>query len=336
MSATEITIDIHAHFIPANWPDLSERFSSGPWPWLKYESETAATIMMGDKVFRHSKPSSWNANARLEQMDIHQIDHQIISALPVMFAYDKPAEHAAYACQMHNEAALEFCSAGEGRLRSLCQVPLQDIDLACAELSRAMKDGHLGVHIGNHLDAMDLDDERLVTFLNHCADENAPVLVHPWNPLGANRMKENLLFLLVGMPAEAHLSILRLILTGAFDRLSPKLNLCFAQGGGAFAYLLARAERAWRQLPAVSENTEHPPSAYLSRFYVDSLTYDMRGLRLLVDIMGEDRVMFGSDSPFELGDMASADEIKISEHIPQTARRKILSANANQFFNLEN
>src|SRR5258708_24412456 len=106
---------------------------------------------------------------------------------------------------VYNDAALELRAQGHGRLKHLCQVPLQDIDAACAELSRCMGSGHLGVQIGNHVGDKNLDDPGIVTFLHHCADEGAAVLVHPWDMLGQPRMPKYMMPSTVGMPAETQL-----------------------------------------------------------------------------------------------------------------------------------
>ena len=107
---------------------------------------------------------------------------------------------------------------------------------------------------------------------------------------------------LVGMPAETHLSMLRLILSGSFERLPADLRLCFAHGGGSFAALLGRADNAWHRRDIVRADCPHPPSHYLQRFHVDSCVFDPRVLRLLVDMMGTERIMLGSDHPFPLGE----------------------------------
>jgi aminocarboxymuconate-semialdehyde decarboxylase len=173
-----------------------------------------------------------------------------------------------------NDHALEMVSNSNGRLVTLAQVPLQDTDAACREASRAMETGHRGIQIGNHVGPLDLDEDQLVTFLQHCAVENVlasrsvsltssqiPVLVHPWDMFGQDRMGKYMMAWTVGMPAETHLSIAALILStlpslhtcltscppsgGAFDRLPKSLKLCFAHGGGAFAFLLPRMENAY-------------------------------------------------------------------------------------------
>jgi len=111
-------------------------------------------------------------------------------------------------------------------------VPLQDLKLACTRPTRAVKAGCIGVQIGNHAGERDLDDPDLVDFLIHCARENIPVLVHPWEMMGGNRMKKWMLPWLVAMPAETQLGMLSLILSGAMERIPSRLKICFAHGGG--------------------------------------------------------------------------------------------------------
>src|SRR5207248_4408053 len=94
---------------------------------------------------------------------------------PLLFFYHRPAAQALECARLFNDAAREICARAPRRLKSLCQVPLQDTDLACRELTRAMADGHVGVHIGNHVGTRDLNDEGLITFLEHCAGEGAAV-----------------------------------------------------------------------------------------------------------------------------------------------------------------
>ena len=126
------------------------------------------------------------------------------------------------------------------------------------------------MQIGNHVGPRNMDDEGIVTFLQHCADENAPVLVHPWDMLGAERTQRYMMGWTVGMPAETQLSIVSMILGGAFDRLPRNLKICFAHGGGSFAFLLGRLENAWHNRDIARGRSEHPPSHYCDRFSVDS------------------------------------------------------------------
>jgi aminocarboxymuconate-semialdehyde decarboxylase len=327
-------IDIHNHFFPREWPDLAARFGSPDWPRIKHTGEGKADIMIGDKFFRHIYSACWDPEVRLREMDRDGVDLQIISATPVLFAYDRPAEHALDCAQLFNDAALELCSRGNGRLKALCQVPLQNPDAACKELSRCMRSGHVGVQIGNHVGDRNLDDPGIVTFLHHCADENAAVLVHPWDMFGQSRMPKYMMPWTVGMPAETQLGIVAMILGGAFDQLPCTLRICFAHGGGSFAFLLGRLENAWRHHPAAHGVCELPPSRYLNRFHVDSAVFDEHALQFLVETMGSERVMLGSDYPFPLGEHVIGNLIR-SSHLDQADKSRLLGENAATFFGLE-
>ena len=326
-------IDIHSHFFPQTWPDLAAKFGTPDWPRIQHLGDGKATILLGERHFRDIYAACWDAEVRLEEMDRDGVDLQIVSATPVLFAYERPAEHALECAKMFNDAAMELVQCGKGRLRALCQVPLQDIDAACREVSRCTGAGHVGVQIGNHVGLKNLDDEGIVTFLQHCAQEGAAVLVHPWDMMGRERMPNYMLPWTVAMPAETQLGIVALILSGAFDRLPRSLRICFAHGGGSFAFLLGRLENAWRHHPVARGKCEYSPSHYVDRFHVDSAVFSERALKLLVETMGEDQVLLGSDYPFPLGEEQIGGLVRGSG-LSAKAKEKILSANAERFFGL--
>ncbi|NIB39155.1 amidohydrolase family protein [Pseudomaricurvus alkylphenolicus] len=326
---------MHTHFLPSQWPDLEQRFGTPDWPWLKHTEPGKAMIMVGQKEFRPVYEALWNPALRIEEMDRDGVDIQVMCATPILFSYERPAAQAAEVAQIMNDLALEMCSHNAGRLKALCQVPLQDIDASCREVSRAKASGHIGVQIGNHVGPKDMDDEGLITFLQHCASENIPVLVHPWDMLGRERMSKYMLQWLVAMPAETQLSVLSLILSGAFERVSRDLKLCFAHGGGSFAFTLGRVDNAWHHRDIVREDCPHPPSHYTDRFYVDSAVFSEDALDLLVRVMGEDRVLLGSDSPFPLGEQQVGKLVREHSSFSPGRKSRILGANAQAFFDLE-
>jgi aminocarboxymuconate-semialdehyde decarboxylase len=326
-------VDIHAHFFPESWPDFAARFGSPDWPWMKPLGNGEAMVMLGSREFRRITQVCWDPALRLEDLDRQGIDLQVISATPVLFSYNRPAEQALEIARIFNEAALDMCARGNGRLKALCQVPLQDIDASCAEVSRCMEAGHVGVQIGNHVGTKNLDDPGIVTFLHHCADIGAPVLVHPWDMMAQDRMPKYMMPWTVAMPAETQLAISALVLSGAFDRLPKTLRICFAHGGGSFAYLLGRMQNAWEHQPLARGGAELQPAQYLDRFHVDSAIFDQRSLKLLVDVMGEGRVMLGSDYPYPLGEEHIGALIRKSQFSTE-AKRKMLAGNAGEFFGL--
>lgn len=326
-------IDIHSHFMPRISQAEAAQLDPKRAPWLKVEGRSGQ-IMIGYQPFRPVNDLLWDAEQRLAYLDEQNLDVQIMCATPVMFGYDQPVSRVLPWARLMNDKAIEMTALAPDRLKVLAQVPLQDIDAACREASRAKSVGHLGVQIGNHVGAKDLDEEGLVTFLQHCAAEDIPLLVHPWDMMTDGRMKKWMLPWLVAMPAETQLGILSLILSGAFERIPASLKLCFAHGGGGFAYLLGRADNAWRHRDIVREDCPNLPSSYVKRFYVDSAVFNDGALSLLVDVMGSDRVMLGSDAPFPLGEQFIG--AGVSEHPTLAAEDKsrILAGNAREFFGI--
>jgi aminocarboxymuconate-semialdehyde decarboxylase len=329
-----LVVDIHSHFFPPITRQEAAALDMQDAPWLQIQDKEKGMIMTGDKAFRPVYSALWDSHRRIEEMDKAGVDTQLMCATPVMFGYRYPVNRALPWAMRMNDYAIELCSHNPQRLKALAQVPLQDIDAACREASRAKAIGHVGVQIGNHLGDRDLDDEGMLVFLTHCANEGIPILVHPWDMMGGeNRMKKWMLPWLVAMPAETQLGILSLIMSGAFERLPASLKICFAHGGGSFAFLLGRVDNAWRQRDIVRENCPHPPSSYVNRFYVDSAVFDKRALRLLVDVMGEEHVMLGSDYPYPLGEENVGNLIRSAEFLDATSNR-LLGANARDFFQL--
>lgn len=329
-------IDIHSHFFPLISQAVAQQVDAERAPWLRVEDDgERGQIMLGDRSFRPVYRALWDADFRIQEMDAQGVDVQVICATPLMFGYSWEAAKAADWARQMNDEAVAFCADHPTRLKAMSQVPLQDTKLACAEASRAQAAGCIGVQIGNHVGDKDLDHPDLVDFLTHCANESIPVFVHPWDMMGGEgRMKKWMLPWLVAMPAETQLGMLSLILSGALERIPESLKICFAHGGGSFAYMLGRVDNAWKHRDIIRQDCPRPPSEYVSRLYTDAAIFDHDALKLLVDTMGEDRVMMGSDYPFPLGEQPIGSLINSAPLLNQDQRRKLLVDNAQTFFNL--
>jgi aminocarboxymuconate-semialdehyde decarboxylase len=327
VAVVQSAIDVHTHYVPGGWPDLDCAHA----PWLRIESESDAMIMFGSQEFRLVQSNCWNAEQRLADMDADGVAVQVLSPTPAFFGYARPPAEATRLARIFNDLALEICAPAPRRLLPFCQVPLQDTDAACAELERCLDAGHVGVEIGNHVGDRDLDDEGIATFLQHAASLGAPVFVHPWDMPTSPRLQRWMGQWLAGMPAETHLSILALILGGVLDEVGEDLRICFAHGGGSFAFWVGRMDNAWRERNDVVGTSQHQPSHYLGRFYVDSVVFDERALRLLVDTVGADRVLVGSDYPYPLGERPAGAVVRRATFLDDTARAQILRGNAETF-----
>ena len=322
-------IDIHSHSVPRGWPDLGEATGApGAWPWLRLDSERDAMMMLGDSEFRRITDSAWSADTRLADMDADGISVQVISPTPVFFEYGRPAAQGAVVSRIFNDLALELAAEAPDRFIPFCQVPLQDPEAASVELDRCLANGHRGVEIGNHVGDTDLDDAGIVEFLQHCADVDVPVFVHPWDMASSPRLDRWMAQWLVGMPQETHLSITAMILGGAFDRLPRSLRICFAHGGGSIALWFGRMDNAWTHRHDIVGTSEHPPSHYRDRFSVDSVVLDHTALRFLVDTMGVERVMVGSDYPYPIGERPAGAVVRNNPLLTEDERSRIMTGNA--------
>jgi aminocarboxymuconate-semialdehyde decarboxylase len=330
-----VRIDLHTHVVPPRWDDWAARWGGGAWPRLVPGDACRATLMTGDRFFRDVTDRAWSPARRVEDMDRLGIDRQALSPPPVMFCYwAEPAAAQAFA-RMQNEHVAGVVAAHPRRFAGMATVPLQDVGLAIAELRHAREAlGLRAVEIGTCPAGRDFDDPELFAFFEACRDLGMAVFVHPATPLaGGERMTRYYFPLIVGNPLETALAISKLIFGGVLERL-PDLRICFAHGGGAFPFTLARLNHGWTVRPEGPAAIPRPPREYARRLYVDSLTLGARNLRFVAEELGADRIMLGSDYPFDMGDEDPVGSVTAAELDP-AARALIAGVTAARFLGLE-
>jgi aminocarboxymuconate-semialdehyde decarboxylase len=325
-------IDVHTHILPPAWPDLRARFGYGGWPQLESLGPGRARIVIDGRVFREVGDDSWDPARRLEDCDRTGVRLQVLSTVPVMFAYDKPAADAAVVSRLLNDHIAEVVAERPDRFAGLGTIPLQDVDLAISELERCVTElGLDGVQIGTHVGDRNLDDAAIEAVLAAAEELGAAVFVHPWDMLAPERMTRHWLPWLVGMPAELALAIASVVLGGVLDR-HPDLRLLFAHGGGAFPGSLGRVEAGFHARPdLVATATDTEPRDAVRRIYVDSLTHDPDALRFIAGIVGEDRIALGTDYPFPLGEAVPGATIEALTELSPEARTLMLAGTAQAF-----
>jgi len=325
-------IDIHTHILPPTWPDLRARFGYGGWPQLESLGPRRARIVIDGRSFREIDDDCWDPAVRLEDCDRTGVQLQVLSTVPVMFGYDKPAADATEVARLLNDHLAEVVAARPDRFAGLGTVALQDPDLAIAELERCVTQlGLEGVQIGTHVGDRNLDDRAIEAVLAAADSLGAAVFVHPWDMLAPERMTRHWLPWLVGMPAELALAIASVVLGGVLDR-HPDLRLLFAHGGGAFPGLLGRVEAGFHARPDLAATaTETEPREAVRRIYVDSLTHDPDALRFIAGVVGEERVALVTDYTFPLGEAVQGATIEALTELSETTRERMLSGTALAF-----
>ncbi len=328
-------IDLHTHVLPERWPDLRERYGYGGFVHLDHHRAGCARMTIDGAPFRDVDDRTWDPRRRLADCDRDGVAIQVLSTVPVMFAYwAKPAD-AADLASMLNDHIATLVRDHPHRFVGLATLPLQAPDLAIAELERCMGAlGLRGVQLGTHVNDLNLDDPTLFPVLKRCAELGAAVFVHPWDMMGRERMPRYMLPWLVGMPAETSLAICSLIFGGVLDRL-PELRVCFAHGGGAFPWTLGRIDHAHSARPDLcAMHIARPPSAYLDRLHFDSLVHDAEALRFLLRLVGPERIALGTDYPFPLGEEMPGRLIESLSELSMRTRERLLAGTAREFLGL--
>ena len=327
------TIDVHTHIMPPRWEDLASRFGISGWPWVKQHSSCSAVIMLGDREFRQVTDQCFAPARRIADMDQDRIGRQLLSPIPVLFCYWGSPEATAAFAQCQNDFIAETVSLHPDRFLAAGTVPMQSPRLAIREIERIVGMGFQAVEIGTNVVGRYPDDAAFMEVLQAASDLDIAVLIHPWDAIGEECHRAYYLPHMVLLPAETALAIARLILGGVLDRL-PNLRIGFAHGGGNFVPLLSRIDHGFSVRPEAKVAIDRPPSTYLRQLYFDSITHDNEVLEFLCKRVGSDRVMLGSDYPFDMGvqhPVARLAEARLSE----AESENILYRAAERFLNLE-
>lgn len=321
-------IDIHCHYIP---PALIDRIRvEGRDHSIELlEAGGGAKVSFARRHTTQVVPAGMlDLDDRLQWMDERGIDVQVLSPWIDFSAYVLDPEDGQWLARCLNETTAEAVSARPDRLRAMAAVPLQEPELAAGELAHAVTTfGSRAVEIGTSVRDRELDDDGLTPFWSMVEQLDVFVLVHPYGSLGRDRLARYFLTNIVGNPAEETAAAAHLIFGGVLER-HPQLDVCLTHGGGFLPYQIGRQDRGFASKPDVTAGRlGRPPSDFVRRFTYDTITHDKEALRFLVERVGSDRVMLGSDYPFPMGD---PDPVKTVTQagLPDDAVDAILGGNA--------
>jgi len=328
------TVDVHAHALvpdaliemqraqPEYGPVLIEE---GGRRYLKYpERERLGPLPEG--IFEPS--------LRIADMDRQRVDRQVIAIPPPNFHYHVPNEVGVDFARLQNDGLMSLSDSNPDRFHVFGTLPLQDIAGSVAELARIADYPRLrGIQFGTNVNGIDLDDESFTPVLAEMESLDLPVWLHPdqRSIAGIERLTKYYLQNFIGNPLESTIAMGKIIFGGVMER-HPRLRFGFVHGGGFTPYQTGRWDHGWAQRTESKQFIDkNPPSEYFNRFFIDSLTHDPLSLELLGRRIGWDRVVLGSDYPF---DMASDDPVAGVEAVAvmtETDRAGVLSGNADRF-----
>jgi aminocarboxymuconate-semialdehyde decarboxylase len=240
---------------------------------------------------------------------------------------------SAEAARVSNDELASWQAAQPNRIRWFASLPWEHPDLAVTELRRAHASGAVGVMVLANVAGRSLTEPAFTPVWDEIDRLALPVLVHPTDPPGADRLDMGSYDLTwsVGFMFDTTLAIARMIMSGFFDRYE-RLKIIASHGGAALSLLVGRFDKGWDISTLEDQVIRQPPSAYLRRIFYDCITYEPRSLQYLVSVVGESQVLFGSDYPHIVGDMAGmASNV---DHLDASARAAVRGENAARIFRL--
>lgn len=288
---------MHTHIVPQEFPHLPDRPSGDAFPSMAQKDGGRAAIMIGGQEYRTVRDVCWDAPQRVEEMLREGTDKQALSPLPELLMYHLDPRDGADLARHLNETIARMVSARSDRFYGLGSAPMQDIELAVAELRRIRELGLHGVEIRSNIEGRSLGEERFRPFFHEAAALGLAVFVHANRPTVADRLAHIPAVVAdapLGFPIESGLAGASLIWSGLLDEL-PDLRVCVSHGGGVLMQLLARSDQNWRTREAVRKLLPKPPFEYAAMLYYDDMAFGTAPLRYLIDHVGAGQVMVGSD-----------------------------------------
>jgi len=328
-----LSIDIHAHMIALSGPKTEQRLKE-VMPFLSRDSEGRKIISVKGKQSYLLPEHLYKPELRIGEMDRINMDMQVLSTMAPLARYDLEPELGLAYSQIQNEAISGVVKAHPGRFVGLATVPLQTPETAANELERSMKELDMrGVEIATDVNGKNLDWPELWPFYAKAEQLGAFVLVHPGVPPGYSQMKDYALFNLLGYSLATSVAIGSLIFGGVLEQF-PRLKLGFCHGGGFVPYQRGRLEHGYRIKPECRRNIPKPPSEYLKLMYFDTVTHYLPALEYLIQTAGIDKILMGSDYPFDVQDSDPITTVDRVRSISSQDKKKIWGENAAQLLGI--
>jgi len=319
-------IDIHAHYFPEVYLRAIETQGERFGITLDRSDALGPAIKVGTMLGGHLRREFYDLEARLKEMNRAGVDvHALSLTFPMVYWAD--AELGTRLARAVNDAMSDAHRAHPDRFVALATLPMQEPKRAVEELDRSARlPGVRGVYLGTNVNGRELDDPAFFPLWERIDDLELPVFLHPLNVIGAQRLGPYYLANLLGNPYDTGVAAARLIFGGVLDRF-PKLSVCLPHAGGTLPYLIGRLDRG-QKVRRELKHMKRKPSAYLRRFTYDTISHAPEPLRYLIDLVGADRVMIGSDYCFDLGYERPVQVVTSLPRLSRADQAKILGGNA--------
>ena len=325
-----LIVDIHCHLNIAAAEALVRAQIDNPPNPLAFMSQ--ASMAVNGRLFAEIGPRLNGVDERIGDMDRLGIDVQAISPSPGQYYYFAPPEIGRKAAQLINDGMAEAVARHPDRLVGMGTVPMQEPQMAIAEMRRCVNElGLRGIEISSNVNGRELAAEEFRSFFSAAEELGILIFMHPLGFTHGQRLAEHYLDNIIGNPIESTIALSHLIFGGVLES-HPRLKLCVAHGGGYLPGYWGRMDHAYRVREDCREHICREPSSYLRQVWLDTLVFDQAQLQALVHSHGAERLCLGTDYPF---DMAEPDPVGFHACLDDAAREAILGRNAAELLGLE-
>ena len=294
------TIDIHSHVgVPRAAELVKPHLALDAMPLVTFADAATKALNQKQEVDIVARAS---LEQRLADLDAMGLDMQVILPPPPQCYYAVPLDIAVQAARLVNDGIAEFVGRKPNRLKGFGSVPMPDGNEAARELERCVtKLGFKGVEILTNVNGRELSDPAFAPFWKKAEDLGALVVIHPNGFTEAARLSRFYFNNVIGNPLETTIALHYLIFDGVLER-HPNLKILAVHGGGYLASYAGRIDHAWGARSDSHGNLPKPPTSYLKKIYFDTVVFTPHQLQELIRLYGADRIVMGTDYPFDMAD----------------------------------
>jgi len=329
------SIDIHAHIVPNSmWKAID---SKAEWHGFRHEpGEGLGTMVGGGMRTAFTSPKvRYTVEERLKDMDAQKVDVQVLSIHTPFVGYHLDAAQGLALSRDFNDELGATVRHSAGRLAGLATLPVQDVKSAIGELERAVtKLGLKGASLDTHVNGEQWDEPKFLPFFKAAEQMGAVLFYHPQpqNNFLMQRIKRHGLFNSLGVLLDDAI-VTGILICGGVLEACPDIKICIAHGGGPACFAMGRLDRNWNERPA-TRSTPKQPSAYQKKLYYDTVVPSEEALRFLIDRVGADRVVLGSDWPFVKWEPSPGGWVQGLKSLTQDEKDRILWKNLESLLGL--
>jgi len=330
-----LRVDIHCHYLNTDVAaQVAQYKPMDKEPSHIYANEITRAVNMKQMKERGAMLSS--IDIRLKDMDKMGVDVQAVSPAPFQYYYWAEPDLGRELSRQVNDRITEIAAKWPDRFVGIGTVPLQDADMAVAELERMVKKlGMRGVEINTNVNGLDLTDPKLNLdkFFRKAQELDTVIFIHPMGFTEGRRLFDHYFNNVIGNPMDTTIAASHLIFDGVMKR-NPKLKVVLAHGGGYLAHYPGRMDHSHGARRDCRVVIKEKPTTYLKRMYFDTITFDPQMLRFLVDYYGADHVLLGTDYPYDMGDFDPVGSVAAVPRLSKGEREQIMGMNAQKLLKI--